>query len=178
MTNLENEVENLRTQMAELAPLSDSAIQKQVDAGADPAELLAVEKQKAEQRQILQFSLNSAEKRLLESRQEVARTQMAKAQAQQAKAQANAQAAIDNAASVLRQLAESFKDFEAARVEFANAIGDCKMIARTGGIRFDEGFTDLFPAVMPLDKMLDEILHKYRRAKPFNCQGIEPEIEQ
>lgn len=165
-------IQDIKQQLAALAPLSDAAIQAQVDAGADASELLAVEAEKETQRRALQFQLNSLEKKQAESEQLQAKKELDALEKQREKAKAQAQAAINRLPEVVELLRKAMAEFQVAAGDYAALSQDAHRASRKAGVSLSEQGR-LHPIVQPFEKQMLDAIQPYRRPKFFDEQAVE-----
>ena len=171
---MNQQISDIQSQIAELAPLTDAAIQSKVDAGGDPVELLQVERTKADQRRALGFKLASLQKQQAEAKRQNAADELARLETARAKVEQEARAVMDEAWQAAQTLKGAMVRFAECGDYFQSLSHDMAIAARNGGLNHGDEMTGLHPDVATLEALLLSAVGPYRRPKPFNRKLIQP----
>ena len=168
------ELEQLRHEQAEIAPVSDAEIQRLVDAGEDPERLIEKEEEKAARRRVLQFRINSLEKKQAEENRKAASKELKALDAKLDDTTEQARAIVADAWQAARAICEAVDRFKAVAEDYSGLSSEAALLARRAGIQRDD-MRGLWMDSNALEKALVEALAPYRGPKPFIFKMINSE---
>ena len=167
-------IDEIKTQLEQLQPLTDQQIQAKVDAGADAGELLAEEAAKEPQRRALQFQLNTLEKKAAEARRLEAQKALAKLHSQMEKVEGHAAEQVAAAWDAVKALGNALEAFRRESDEHARLSRNAQQQARQAGLHVTDT-AGLWLSAHPMEVAIIGVLHPFRRGQPFNTKLIEQE---
>lgn len=169
------ELEQLRHEQTELAPLSDEAIQRLVDAGEDPERLIEKEQENAARRRVLQFRINSLEKKQAEERRKAAGKELKAIDAKLDATTDEARAAMADAWQAVKAFQGAMQRFQALGDTYTAHANEAALMGQQAGIARGDSPRGLFASVNSLERSIVASLEAYRRPKPFNHLLIDSE---
>lgn len=168
------ELEQLRHEQAQIAPVSDAEIQRLVDAGEDPERLIEKEEEKAARRRVLQFRINSLEKKQAEENRQAASKELKTIDAQMAETEKMARLEVNHTIEAVEAIRAAVVRFKALGDDYARESAEAALLARRAGIQRDDT-RGLWMDSNALEKALVEALAPYRGPKPFIFKMINSE---
>ncbi|WP_417514809.1 hypothetical protein [Marinobacter sp.] len=168
------ELEQLQDEQAQLAPVSDAEIQRLVDAGEDPERLIEKEEEKAARRRVLQFRINSLEKKQAEENRNAASKELKAIDAKLDETTDQARAVMADAWQAARAIREAVERFKSLGDTYAAQANEAALLAKRAGVNRDDT-RGLWMDSNALEKTLIEALAPYRGTKPFIFKMINNE---